>query len=102
MTCICGHPEDRHEHYRGGTDCGTCGPALCPHYQPDDRLTCAGCAIRIDPRTPHTTITRHTEQHGRRILGRPIINVLHARLILVLCTTCDPRYGISLVTKETA
>jgi uncharacterized protein YbcC (UPF0753/DUF2309 family) len=23
-TCICGHAEQAHEHYRSGTDCGSC------------------------------------------------------------------------------
>lgn len=34
MTCICGCPEERHQHWRAGTDCGYCGFALCPIYQP--------------------------------------------------------------------
>lgn len=28
----CGHPRERHEHYRAGDDCGTCGRAVCPAY----------------------------------------------------------------------
>jgi hypothetical protein len=30
--CRCGHPRNAHEHYRGGTDCGPCGPAVCPRF----------------------------------------------------------------------
>lgn len=30
--CWCA--ESRHCHYRDGEDCGTCGKALCPSYQP--------------------------------------------------------------------
>lgn len=28
--CRCGHPADAHDHYRRGTDCGACGPDVCP------------------------------------------------------------------------
>ncbi|MEV1295761.1 hypothetical protein [Pseudonocardia sp. NPDC049635] len=31
-ACVCGCPADHHEHYRPGTDCGTCGQAVCPRY----------------------------------------------------------------------
>lgn len=31
-VCRCGHVRDLHEHYRAGTDCGVCGPELCPSY----------------------------------------------------------------------
>lgn len=31
--CACGHPAGTHKHYRAGTDCGSCGPALCPAYR---------------------------------------------------------------------
>jgi hypothetical protein len=33
MTCRCGHDRGAHEHYRGGSDCGTCGPLDCPRYR---------------------------------------------------------------------
>lgn len=33
--CRCGHPEEMHEHYRPGRDCGACGPTVCPRYSPD-------------------------------------------------------------------
>jgi hypothetical protein len=31
--CLCGHPRWTHEHYRRGTDCGTCGRRVCPWFQ---------------------------------------------------------------------
>jgi hypothetical protein len=34
LTCLCGCPETRHEHFRDGTDCGTCGYPTCPYYRP--------------------------------------------------------------------
>lgn len=34
--CRCGHPADMHEHYRRGTDCGSCGIEHCPAYAPGD------------------------------------------------------------------
>ncbi|MEK6467231.1 hypothetical protein [Pseudonocardia alni] len=34
--CTCGHPEDLHDHYRPGTDCGSCGPRVCAGYRPAD------------------------------------------------------------------
>ena len=36
-TCRCGHPRPVHEHFRPGSDCGACGPAVCPRYRPDRR-----------------------------------------------------------------
>lgn len=30
--CVCGHPEQTHEHYRHGTDCGECGRGRCPWF----------------------------------------------------------------------
>jgi hypothetical protein len=33
MRCVCGHPRSRHEHYRGGRDCGICGGNLCPRFR---------------------------------------------------------------------
>lgn len=32
--CVCGHAKAAHQHYRRGTDCGVCGPRLCPGYRP--------------------------------------------------------------------
>jgi len=29
-TCVCGHGEDAHEHYRPGTDCALCD---CPKFR---------------------------------------------------------------------
>ena len=29
----CGCPQQRHEHYRNGTDCGSCGRAVCPRFR---------------------------------------------------------------------
>ncbi|WIA98943.1 hypothetical protein [Curtobacterium sp. MCBA15_012] len=29
-TCVCGHAEDAHEHYRPGTDCALCD---CPKFR---------------------------------------------------------------------
>lgn len=31
--CSCGCPALVHEHYRAGSDCGRCGPSLCPRYR---------------------------------------------------------------------
>lgn len=34
MNCTwCGHPATAHEHYRWGSDCGTCGHHACPRYR---------------------------------------------------------------------
>lgn len=30
--CRCGHPKSAHQHYRSGSDCGTCGPRGCPEF----------------------------------------------------------------------
>ena len=29
-TCVCGHVQDAHEHYRPGTDCALCD---CPKFR---------------------------------------------------------------------
>lgn len=29
-TCVCGHVQDAHEHYRPGSDCALCD---CPRYR---------------------------------------------------------------------
>lgn len=29
---FCGCPEEAHEHYRAGTDCGRCGRDKCPNF----------------------------------------------------------------------
>ena len=34
-TCRCGHAADAHEHFRAGTDCGTCP---CTRYGAPSRL----------------------------------------------------------------
>jgi hypothetical protein len=31
--CWCGHEREYHRHYRNGTDCGTCGRAVCPRFR---------------------------------------------------------------------
>ena len=31
--CACGHVADTHQHYRAGSDCGTCGRETCPRYR---------------------------------------------------------------------
>ena len=31
--CTCGHPHAMHEHLRPGSDCGKCGPVVCPSYR---------------------------------------------------------------------
>lgn len=31
--CVCGHEWGRHEHYRVGTDCGTCPVGECLAYR---------------------------------------------------------------------
>lgn len=41
--CVCGHPAAHHEHYRDGSDCGSCGRDWCPWYiSLGDRDTLAG------------------------------------------------------------
>ena len=32
--CRCGHPASTHQHYRDGSDCGACGPVVCPAWNP--------------------------------------------------------------------
>jgi hypothetical protein len=32
--CRCGHPRAAHEHYRSGSDCSVCGPAVCDRFRP--------------------------------------------------------------------
>lgn len=29
-ACVCGHPQDAHEHYRAGSDCALCD---CPRFR---------------------------------------------------------------------
>ena len=29
-TCVCGHPQEAHEHYRPGSDCALCD---CPRFR---------------------------------------------------------------------
>ena len=36
QLCTCGHPEEMHEHYRPGTDCGSCGARGCDSFRPAD------------------------------------------------------------------
>jgi hypothetical protein len=31
--CECGHPVDWHSHLRPGTDCGSCGAAVCAEFR---------------------------------------------------------------------
>ncbi|MDQ4115880.1 MAG: hypothetical protein M3235_02850 [Actinomycetota bacterium] len=42
--CTCGHPEEMHEHYRSGDDCGACGPRTCASFT--DREDDAGLLRR--------------------------------------------------------
>ena len=36
-VCVCGHSPQLHEHYRAGSDCGTCGvkdgEKVCPKFR---------------------------------------------------------------------
>ncbi len=34
--CTCGHSMAAHEHYRPGSDCGTCGRAACGEFRPEN------------------------------------------------------------------
>jgi hypothetical protein len=34
--CVCGHSQQAHEHYRPGSDCGTCGRRSCGEYRPEN------------------------------------------------------------------
>lgn len=34
--CTCGHPQDVHEHYRAGDDCGACGARTCASFTDRD------------------------------------------------------------------
>ncbi|MDN5917426.1 MAG: hypothetical protein L0I76_20410 [Pseudonocardia sp.] len=36
-TCLCGHPEEMHEHYRAGDDCGFCGPEACASFRTQEQ-----------------------------------------------------------------
>lgn len=36
-VCLCGCLKPVHEHYRPGSDCGSCGPDVCDRYRPDRR-----------------------------------------------------------------
>ena len=38
----CGHPEEMHEHYRPGTDCGACGARTCSSFRLDGEDRPAG------------------------------------------------------------
>lgn len=31
--CRCGHDAEHHEHWRDGSDCGTCGPDVCDRFR---------------------------------------------------------------------
>ena len=37
-ACICGHLYEAHQHYRAGTDCGTCAATTCARYRRADSL----------------------------------------------------------------
>lgn len=45
--CRCGHDRDHHQHYRPGTDCGTCGHAVCPRYRRDWTLRLRRAAATV-------------------------------------------------------
>ena len=32
-TCVCGHPQAAHEHYRSGSDCALCGRTGCARFR---------------------------------------------------------------------
>jgi hypothetical protein len=32
-SCVCGHEESAHEHWRRGSDCGICGGGSCPSFR---------------------------------------------------------------------
>jgi hypothetical protein len=32
-VCACGHPQEAHEHYRRGSDCGICGAVQCASFR---------------------------------------------------------------------
>lgn len=34
VGCVCGHPQDTHQHFRPGTDCGQCGAQVCASFRP--------------------------------------------------------------------
>jgi hypothetical protein len=34
--CTCGHSRGAHEHYRPGSDCGTCGRLGCGEFRPEN------------------------------------------------------------------
>jgi hypothetical protein len=34
--CTCGHGAEAHEHYRPGSDCGTCGRTACAEFRPEN------------------------------------------------------------------
>lgn len=45
--CSCGHPEDMHEHYRPGTDCGACGARSCREFRPESEDTATDPVRRL-------------------------------------------------------
>lgn len=45
-TCTCGHPENIHEHYRAGDDCGSCGPRVCASFRDRDDVGPLRRAVR--------------------------------------------------------
>lgn len=34
VVCTCGCSRELHEHLRAGSDCGRCGPQVCPGWRP--------------------------------------------------------------------
>ncbi|OLM20160.1 MULTISPECIES: hypothetical protein [unclassified Pseudonocardia] len=51
--CTCGHPEEMHEHYRSGSDCGACGARACGAFRSADET-----GSRARPRNPLRTLLR--------------------------------------------
>ena len=39
QLCVCGHVKAAHQHFRAGSDCGSCGAQKCPAYRRDNRAT---------------------------------------------------------------
>ncbi|WP_157357741.1 hypothetical protein [Amycolatopsis nigrescens] len=37
QMCVCGHAKAAHQHFRPGSDCGSCGVQKCPEFRRDKR-----------------------------------------------------------------
>ena len=81
--CRCTHPEDFHDHHRGGRDCGFCGARICPEYRPPGRFArWARRVTRVDrdlqPLLAELARLREAEQALRTVVALHPYNGLTA------------------------